>query len=98
MHEASKRILSTLLRKIDSFESNSDVLLICATNRKRDLDKAILSRIDLSILFELPDEPARSAIFQRYAKQLQSEELQTLARVSEGLSGRNISDICKGKS
>lgn len=38
MHEASRRILSTLLRKIDSFESSSDVLLICATNRKQDLD------------------------------------------------------------
>lgn len=34
MHEASRRILSTLLRKIDSFESNTNVLLICATNRK----------------------------------------------------------------
>lgn len=34
MHEASRRILSTLLRKIDSFESSSNVLLICATNRK----------------------------------------------------------------
>ena len=34
MHEASRRILSTLLRKIDSFESTTDVLLICATNRK----------------------------------------------------------------
>lgn len=96
MHEASRRILSTLLRKIDSFESDSDVLLICATNRKKDLDKAMLSRIDLSINFELPDELARSAIFQRYAKQLNSEELRTLAKLSEGLSGRNISDICKG--
>ena len=34
MHEASRRILSTLLRKIDSFESSTNVLLICATNRK----------------------------------------------------------------
>lgn len=47
MHEVSRRILSTLLRKIDSFESNSDTLLICATNRKDDMDRAILSRIDL---------------------------------------------------
>lgn len=46
-HEVSRRILSTLLRKIDSFESNSDVLLICATNRKDDLDDAVLSRLDL---------------------------------------------------
>ena len=34
MHEASRRMLSTLLRKIDSFESTTNVLLICATNRK----------------------------------------------------------------
>lgn len=34
MHEGSKRILSTLLRKIDSFESSTDVLLVAATNRK----------------------------------------------------------------
>ena len=46
MHEASRRVLSTLLRNIDSFESNNDILVICATNRKDDLDKAMLSRID----------------------------------------------------
>lgn len=34
LHEATRRILSTLLRKIDSFESDGDVLVICASNRK----------------------------------------------------------------
>ena len=32
MHEASRRVLSTLLRKLDGFESNHEILLICATN------------------------------------------------------------------
>jgi len=95
LHEASRRILSTLLRKIDSFESTTDVLLVCATNRKQDLDAAMLSRIDLSIKFELPDANSRTAIYQRYAKQLSHDELRTLAERSEGLSGRNISDVCK---
>ena len=54
MHEGSRRVLSTLLRNIDSFESSNDVLLICATNRKDDLDQAMLSRIDLSVKFDLP--------------------------------------------
>jgi len=63
MHEASRRVLSTLLRKIDSFESSTDILLICATNRKQDLDPAMLSRIDMSIKFELPDILSRIAIF-----------------------------------
>jgi ATP-dependent 26S proteasome regulatory subunit len=70
MHEASRRILSTLLRKIDSFESTTNVMLICATNRKQDLDPAMLSRIDLSISFSLPDLHSRAAIFKRYAKHL----------------------------
>jgi SpoVK/Ycf46/Vps4 family AAA+-type ATPase len=97
MHEASRRILSTLLRKIDSFESTSNVLLICATNRKADLDPAMLSRIDLSVQFSLPDRPARAAIFRRYAKHLPDGELEKLAGTTEGFSGRNISDICKSK-
>jgi SpoVK/Ycf46/Vps4 family AAA+-type ATPase len=55
LHEATRRILSTLLRKIDSFESDGEVLVICATNRKKDLDPALISRTDMSIRFELPD-------------------------------------------
>lgn len=63
LHEATRRILSTLLRKIDSFESDGEVLVICATNRKKDLDPALVSRIDLSIRFDLPDANTRSMIF-----------------------------------
>ena len=73
LHEATRRILSTLLRKIDSFESDGEVLVICATNRKKDLDPALISRTDLSIRFELPDAETRMKIFQRYAKQLSPE-------------------------
>lgn len=95
LHEATRRILSTLLRKIDSFESDGEVLVICATNRKKDLDPALLSRTDLSIRFELPDASTRAQIFQRYAKQLSETELQTLGELAHHLSGRDISDICK---
>lgn len=95
LHEASRRILSTLLRKIDSFESDGDVLFICATNRSKDLDPALLSRLDISIRFELPDERMRSLIFQRYAKHLSQESLEDLGRLSQDMSGRDIADICK---
>lgn len=79
MHEASRRVLSTLLRKIDSFESTTDVLLICATNRKQDLDPAMLSRIDLNVNFSLPDKQSRAAIFSRYAKHLNEKDRLMLA-------------------
>ncbi len=96
VHEATRRILSTLLRKIDGFESDGDVLLICATNRSKDLDPALLSRLDIKINFDLPDERMRSLIFQRYAKQLSQKQLEELGNMSLDLSGRDIADICKG--
>mmetsp|Transcript_9811 Transcript_9811/g.9642 ORF Transcript_9811/g.9642 Transcript_9811/m.9642 type:complete len:193 (-) Transcript_9811:22-600(-) len=95
IHEATRRMLSTLLRKIDSFETQGNVLLICATNRKDDLDSALISRIDLSIKFDLPDEKTRGQILHKYAKQLTKEELDTLAQSTEGMSGRDLYDICK---
>lgn len=55
----------------------------------------MLSRLDLSIKFELPDALSRSAIFQRYAKHLKEGDRKKLGEMSEGLSGRNISDVCK---
>ena len=94
-HEASRRLVSTLLRKIDSFESGHEVLLICATNRKENLDPAMLSRLDLSISFDLPDSFARKEIFKRYAKQLDPDELENLAKASHGLSGRAIYEVCR---
>ncbi len=95
IHEATRRILSTLLRKIDSFESEGEVLVICATNRKKDLDPALISRTDISIRFELPDASTRAEIFKRYARQLSQSDLDKLGELTVHLSGRDIAGICK---
>jgi SpoVK/Ycf46/Vps4 family AAA+-type ATPase len=95
LHEATRRVLSVLLRKIDGFETNKSTILIGATNRKNDLDGALLSRFDASIYFHLPDLQERAKIFENYAKQLCESELLTLSRESEGISGRNIKDVCE---
>ena len=55
----------------------------------------MLSRFNLSIRFELPDEPTRNMVFARYARQLQATELANLARDSEGSSNREIKEICE---
>eukprot|EP00897_Mesotaenium_endlicherianum_P009774 jgi/Mesen1/8825/ME000053S08230 len=57
MHEATRRTLS-----IDGFERNSGVVLIAATNRKEDLDPALLSRFDAAVTFGLPDAETRQKI------------------------------------
>ncbi len=46
----------------DGFDAaGTRAVVIAATNRKSDLDPALLSRFDMSILFDLPDERARCA-------------------------------------
>ncbi len=94
--EATRRILSVLLTEIDGFKSDeNNSLVIGATNRKRDLDPALLSRFDNIIEFRLPTEDERKKIFGNYAKHLSSEELQELAKISNDMSGRDIKEICE---
>lgn len=95
MHEATRRILSVLLRQIDGFEQDKKVVVIAATNRRQDLDPALISRFDSSITFDLPDEQTRQEIAAQYARHLSTPELVTFALVTEGMSGRDLRDICQ---
>jgi ATP-dependent Zn protease len=94
MFEATRTLLSVLLRKIDGFQSHSGSIFIGATNRKNDLDRALLSRFNKSIAFPLPNEEERGAILSGYAIQLNPEEVLVLAREMESFSGRSIRDFC----
>ncbi|XP_052181807.1 uncharacterized protein LOC127794600 isoform X2 [Diospyros lotus] len=95
MHEATRRILSVLLRQIDGFEQEKKVVVIAATNRKQDLDPALISRFDSMITFGLPDQLTRQEIVAQYAKHLTKSELAEFAKVTEDMSGRDIRDVCQ---
>lgn len=95
LFEATRRVLSVLLRKIDGFDTRDGVLTLGATNRSQDLDHALLSRFDHTIRFPLPGREEIRAIFRSYARHLKSEELIDLGLACEGMSGRNIRDICE---
>ncbi|XP_058095233.1 uncharacterized protein LOC131240775 isoform X3 [Magnolia sinica] len=95
MHEATRRILSVLLRQIDGFEQEKRVVVIAATNRKQDLDPALISRFDSMITFSLPDQQTREEIAAQYARHLKKSELGQFAAVTEELSGRDIRDVCQ---
>jgi ATPase family associated with various cellular activities (AAA) len=72
MNEATRRLLGVLLRFIDGFES-TDSIVVAATNRKRDLDAALLSRCDCIVSFELPSEGVRAEILAHHATHLSLE-------------------------
>ncbi|KAJ7552712.1 hypothetical protein O6H91_06G066400 [Diphasiastrum complanatum] len=95
MHEATRRILSVLLRQMDGFEQDKRIIVIAATNRKQDLDPALLSRFDSSITFGLPDQCTREEIVAQYARHLTATDLASIAVVTEGMSGRDLHDICQ---
>ncbi|KAL5212256.1 hypothetical protein ABZP36_023103 [Zizania latifolia] len=95
MHEATRRILSVILRQIDGFEQDRRVVVIAATNRKEDLDPALISRFDSIIFFDLPDQQTRVEIAAQYAKHLTKSELIQFSLATEEMSGRDIRDICQ---
>lgn len=94
LFEATRKILSVLLRKIDGFSSQRNSVTIGATNRKQDLDHALLSRFDRTIYFPLPDVGERSKVLETYALHLTANERTRIAERLEGNSGRTIRDFC----
>lgn len=95
MFEATRRVLSVLLRRLDGIDAVGNTITIGATNRKNDLDQALVNRFDQTIRFPLPNEKERAAIFANYATHLSAEETTALGVACEGLSGRTIKDVCE---
>eukprot|EP00871_Galdieria_phlegrea_P003129 jgi/Galph1/3817/GphlegSOOS_G2471.1 len=95
LHEASRRVMSVLLRHLDGLEGQQQSILIAATNRKNDLDTALLSRFDMVFTFGLPDEKSREQILGLYAKHLSADDRQNLAGLTTGFSGRTLLDACE---
>ena len=69
--------------------------MICATNRREDLDPALRSRFDLTLNFDLPERKARVEILRQYAKHLDETSLDIIAAEAEGMSGRDLRDVCE---
>jgi SpoVK/Ycf46/Vps4 family AAA+-type ATPase len=94
MHEATRRVLSVLLRNLQGIAQSENVLVIGATNRAGDLDRALMSRFNRVVRFELPNSAERAEIFRLYARHLTNEHLEAIAENSQEKSGRDIEDIC----
>ena len=97
--------LNQLLTEMDGFSSNTNIIVMAATNRADVLDKALLraGRFDRQIYVELPDLEERKAIFAVHMKNLKlnkdknSEEYVDrafLAKQTPGFSGADIANVC----
>ena len=97
-HEASKRVVAQLLTLMDGFTSNSNIIVVAATNRPQDLDVALRrpGRFDWEIEFPFPDERDREDILRKTARKLCTKDPlphDDIARMSEGWSAADLAQI-----
>jgi cell division protease FtsH len=98
-NDERENTLNQLLTEMDGFGTNSNVIVLAATNRADVLDKALLraGRFDRQIFVDLPDIRERKEIFEVHLKPLKKVEgLDTdfLAKQTPGFSGADIANVC----
>lgn len=98
-NDERENTLNQLLTEMDGFGTNTNVIVLAATNRADVLDKALMraGRFDRQIYVDLPDIRERKEIFEVHLKPLKkSEGLDTdfLAKQTPGFSGADIANVC----
>ncbi|WP_378186941.1 ATP-dependent zinc metalloprotease FtsH [Aquimarina sp. W85] len=99
-NDERENTLNQLLTEMDGFGTNTNVIVIAATNRADVLDKALMraGRFDRQIYVDLPDVRERKEIFEVHLKPLTKleEKLDTefLAKQTPGFSGADIANVC----
>jgi cell division protease FtsH len=98
-NDERENTLNQLLTEMDGFGTNTNVIVLAATNRADVLDKALLraGRFDRQIYVDLPDIRERKEIFEVHLQPLKkSNDLDTdfLAKQTPGFSGADIANVC----
>jgi cell division protease FtsH len=97
-HDEREQTLNQILVEMDGFDSNTNVIVLAATNRPDILDPALLrpGRFDRHIVIDQPDINGRKAILEVHAKgkPMSSEaNLEVIARQTPGFSGADLANL-----
>lgn len=98
-NDERENTLNQLLTEMDGFGTNSNVIVLAATNRADVLDKALMraGRFDRQIYVDLPDVREREEIFEVHLRPLKKAEgldVEFLAKQTPGFSGADIANVC----
>ena len=98
-NDERENTLNQLLTEMDGFGTNTNVIVIAATNRADVLDKALMraGRFDRQIYVDLPDLNERKEIFKVHLKPLKTIktlDVDFLAKQTPGFSGADIANVC----
>lgn len=97
-HDEREQTLNQILVEMDGFDTNTNVIVIAATNRPDVLDPALLrpGRFDRRVTIDNPDINDREAILKIHCqgKPLDSEvNLRQIAERTPGFSGADLSNL-----
>jgi cell division protease FtsH len=97
-HDEREQTLNQILVEMDGFDTNTNVIVLAATNRPDVLDPALLrpGRFDRRVVLDNPDIRGRKAILEVHSrgKPLDPEvDLNVLAKQTPGFSGADLANL-----
>ncbi|KAL4103673.1 hypothetical protein QTP88_019023 [Uroleucon formosanum] len=97
LHPYANQTINQLLTEMDGFHQNQNIIVLGATNRRDDLDRALLrpGRFDIEVDVPLPDYAGRKQIIDLYLKKILSKDIDVdlLARGTSGFTGADIENM-----
>ena len=98
-NDERENTLNQLLTEMDGFGTDTNVIVMAATNRADILDKALMraGRFDRSIYVDLPELHERKEIFNVHLAKIKLDEnidREFLAKQTPGFSGADIANVC----
>lgn len=98
-NDERENTLNQLLTEMDGFGTDTNVIVMAATNRADILDKALMraGRFDRSIYVDLPELHERKEIFDVHLAKIKLDEnidREFLAKQTPGFSGADIANVC----
>ncbi len=98
LHPYANQTINQLLTEMDGFRQNEGVIVLGATNRRDDLDKALIrpGRFDVEIQVPLPDFEGRKEIIKLYLDKIKyssNVDLDVLARGTTGFTGADLENM-----
>ena len=97
-HDEREQTLNQILVEMDGFDTNTNVIILAATNRPDILDPALLrpGRFDRRVVLDLPDINGRMAILKVHSsgKPLaQDVSLEVIAKQTPGFTGADLANL-----
>lgn len=97
-HPYANQTVNQLLSEMDGFNQNEGVIVMGATNRANDLDKALVrpGRFDVQVTVPVPDYKGRKELFEHYLSKVRASrdiDIDMLCRTTVGFTGADIENL-----